>query len=358
MLQRRVNRVISPPVLPPLAIKDAAPLLLQAQAHYKDGNPFAAAHIYKMVIQGSTQPKHLQAARTALRREALTELTHFGTSEPGAYTRILAEYEPLAVFTPAEHAQLATMAPDSDQAEDAALAYLRKNSKGALRDVAQAVAQAAPQLRARAIEERTRAIAQKAQSDEAERLAKIRNARERELIWARAKDSCLLYQSMTEGTLDIRWTGECQDDYATGTGTLQHLGTNDRVLYQYDGPMMFGKREGTGTSWWFNGNRYEGGYRRGIPEGVGKFWWANGDRYEGEYRNGDRTKGSYWWPNGSRYQGEFVDNKKTGQGTYWYPKTDDYYVGEWANDQRLNGILYWNDGRVKAIFSNGQRTDH
>lgn len=157
-LRQRVNRVISPPVLPPLAIKDAAPLLAQAQEHEKDGNPAAAAAIYKMVVQGGSQPRHQQAARAALRAQALDEFTYIGTREPGAYARTLAEYGALGVFPPVEQAQIAAMEPTSEQAEDAARDYLRKNPKGALRGVAEAVAQAAPQLRARETEEKRRLV--------------------------------------------------------------------------------------------------------------------------------------------------------------------------------------------------------
>ena len=148
--------MISPPITPPPAIKDAAPLLLQAQAHYKDGNPLAAMHIYKMVLQGSTQPKYQQAARAAIKPQALDELAHMGMREPGAYARILAEYETLGVFTPAEQKQLAAMAPDAGQAEDVARNYQRYNPKGALRDVAEATIQAVTQLRAREAEKKRR----------------------------------------------------------------------------------------------------------------------------------------------------------------------------------------------------------
>ncbi len=156
-LKRRANRVISPPVTPPLAIKDAAPLLQQAQAHDKDGNPVAAAHIYKMIVQGSTQPKHLQAARAALRRQALDELNHMGTREPRAYGRILSEYGPLGIFTPSEQTQLAAMAPDAERSEDAARNYLRTSPKGTLRDVAEAVIKAAPEMHEQKAVEQQRA---------------------------------------------------------------------------------------------------------------------------------------------------------------------------------------------------------
>ena len=360
-LKRRANRVISPPVLPPLAIKDAAPLLLQAQEHERDGNPVAAATIYKMVLQGSSQPRHQQAARAGLRLQALDALTHTGTREPGAYTRLLAEYEPLGVFTPAEQTQLAAMAPESEQAEDAARDYLRKNSKGALRGLAEIVAQSAPQLRARAVEDlrrqadaSTRAATQKAQSDENERLATIRNARKDEKLWVRAKGSCRLYDSMSEGTLDIRWTGACKDDYASGDGIFQALGAEDRVLYQYEGSMVAGKRDGTGKVWWVGGDRFEGEYREGVRTGRGTYYWANGNWYVGDFQNNIRAgQGTFYWASGSRYQGSFVDGKRHGVGTYTWP-TGRYYQGYWENNEKLNGAEYASDGTLKAICTLGR----
>ena len=240
-LKRRANRVISPPVTPPLAIKDAAPLLQLAQAHDKDGNPVAAAHIYKMIVQGSTQPKHLQAARAALRRQALDELTHMGTREPGAYARILAEYEPLAVFTSTEQIQIAAMAPDSESAEGAARDYLRKTSKGALRELADAIAKAAPELRSREKEEKQRTALQKLREEDQGRLERIRTVPAGEMRWVRAPGGCLINDAISRGTLDISWSGECKDGYADGNGVYQHLGPQGTVLWQFEGKMIGGK---------------------------------------------------------------------------------------------------------------------
>ena len=241
-LKRRVNRVISPPVTPPLAIKDAAPLLQQAQAHDKEGNPFAAAHIYKMVIQSSTQPKHLQVARAALRRHALDELIHMGTREPGAYARILGEYEPLGVFNTAEQLHLENMAPHNTYAEDSARDYLSRNAKGTLRGVAESVANAAPELRAREVEEKQRTQHAKLQEEEKERLERIRTVPPGKSRWVAVKGGCQINDTLAPGTFDITWTGGCKDGFAEGIGVYQHLNSQNDVLYNYEGELVRGKQ--------------------------------------------------------------------------------------------------------------------
>lgn len=240
-LRQRVNRVVSPPVLPAPKIKDAAPLLLEAQAHDKDSNPAAAAYIYKLVLQGAEQPRHQQAARAALKRHALEELTDVGTRQPATYAMTLDAYEPLGVFSPAERAQLAAMAPDSESAENAARDYLRKNPKGALREVADAIAKAAPELRAREREQKQRAAQQKLREEDQDRLEQIRTVPTGEIRWVRAPGGCLINDAISRGTLDISWSGECKDGYADGNGVYQHLGPQGTVLWQFEGKMIGGK---------------------------------------------------------------------------------------------------------------------
>lgn len=166
------------------------------------------------------------------RRQALDELTHMGTREPGAYARILAEYEPLAVFTSTEQIQIAAMAPDSESAEGAARDYLRKNSKGALRELADAIAKAAPELRSREKEEKQRTALQKLRGENQGRLERIRTVPAGEMRWVRAPGGCLINDAISRGTLDISWSGECKDGYADGNGVYQHLGPQGTVLWQ------------------------------------------------------------------------------------------------------------------------------
>ena len=72
----------------------------------------------------------------------------------------------------------------------------------------------------------------------------------------------------------------------------------------YRGCMKKGKREGQGTYFYSNGNRYEGEWKDDRKEGHGKFYWKEGDCYEGEWKNGDMNgQGTYFYTSGSRYEG-------------------------------------------------------
>lgn len=337
-LRQRVNRVISPSVPPIAKIKDPGRLLLEAQAHEKNDNPKAVKLIYKLVLQGSEQAQHQKAARTALRRYAVDELVELGTSRPAMYAKIIDAYEPLGVFTEAERNQLASIAPDAKQPEEAARDYLRKNPKGSLREVAQAVAAAAPGWRVKLAdeaklkeEELARAKEQELQAQEAERLTTIRNASEKKNALVRAKGSCLIYTNIVEGARDVRWTGECADDYATGSGTFEILGAEDRVLFRYDGPMVMGRLEGRGTARWIDGRKYDGDFSSSYMTGQGTEHSAIGETYQGEFLYGFRHgKGTYTW------------------------KTGKYFIGTWSKGERFNGAMYAQNGDVLGYCNLGK----
>ena len=45
-------------------------------------------------------------------------------------------------------------------------------------------------------------------------------------------------------------------------------------------------KEGRGTFFYFNGDRYEGEYKNDKKEGYGMYFYNNGDREMGNYING------------------------------------------------------------------------
>ena len=105
---------------------------------------------------------------------------------------------------------------------------------------------------------------------------------------------------------------------------------------KYIGQVVNGIREGKGTWYGFNGDRYEGEWKNDKKEGKGIYYHNNGDRYEGDYRNGE----------------------KEGKGIYYYnrePFKGDVYEGDWRNGKREGkGIYYWNDGdrRMGDYYNN------
>lgn len=314
-LRQRVNRVISPPVLPAPKIKDAAPLLQEAQAHEKDNNPAAAAYIYKLVLQGAEQPRHQQSARVALKRQVLETLVEVGVSKPATYALTLDTYEPLEIFNSAERTQLAAMSPGADQPENAAREYLRKNPKGTLREVAQAVLTAAPGWRQQLAEEQKR----REEEEEEKRLQQIRTAPNGKQVWVRTKEGCRIFDHIPQETLDVTWNGHCQDGLASGPGSYQRLGANGVTLFQYEGSLLAGRMDGFAKVDFGIKGIYEGDFRDGKLHGRGKYLWKEGKRYEGDFRdNAIAGRGTLWETSGKYFQGEFVDNAPM-HGTVYGP---------------------------------------
>ena len=80
---------------------------------------------------------------------------------------------------------------------------------------------------------------------------------------------------------------------------------------KYIGQVVYGKAEGKGTWYGYNGNIYEGEWKNNKQEGKGIFYYNNGDRYEGDFRNSKfEGKGIYYYNNGDRYEGEWKNEKK------------------------------------------------
>lgn len=125
---------------------------------------------------------------------------------------------------------------------------------------------------------------------------------------------------------------------------------------KYTGSRVNGKKYGTGTYVWANGNTYEGEFSDDLMHGKGKlniigkgtyegdfvagkksgqgtFVFANGDIYTGSWlddkMNGD---GKYTFVNGDSYSGLFANNMFNGKGTY-YVKGGNSYSGTWSNNK-------------------------
>lgn len=326
-LRQRVNRVISPPALPASRIKDAAALLLEAQAHEKDGNPAAAAYIYKLVVQTAEQPRQQQSARAALKRQTLEALVEAAVHKPAIYAVTLDATESLGIFNPAERTHLAAMSPGVDLPENAAWEYLRKNPKGTLREVAQAVMTAAPGWREQLAEEQRRREAE----GEEKRLQQIRTASRGSPIWVRTKEGCRIFDYIPQGTLDVTWSGHCQDGLASGPGSYRKLGANGVTLVHYEGSLIAGKLEGFAKVDYGINGIYEGEFRNGNLHGRGKYIWKNeGKRFEGDFRDNAMAQGTLWESSGRYFKGDFADNRP------------------------MNGTVYGPDGKSLWSLVNGE----
>ncbi|AUI67729.1 hypothetical protein [Beggiatoa leptomitoformis] len=88
---------------------------------------------------------------------------------------------------------------------------------------------------------------------------------------------------VADAYLNGRYTGECKDGKAHGTGTAIGKDT-------YKGQFSVGELQGYGLYTWSDGDRYCGSFKNGKIEGVGVMLYINGSRKEGIWQDGKLTK--------------------------------------------------------------------
>ena len=114
---------------------------------------------------------------------------------------------------------------------------------------------------------------------------------------------------------------------------------------KYTGSRLNGKKTGTATYVWNNGNVYEGEFKDDLMNGNGKLYIVGKGTYEGKFVNGKKVgKGTYTFTNGDSYTGEWLDDKMEGEGKYTFANGD-VYSGNFSNNM-FNGYgTYTKDGR-------------
>jgi hypothetical protein len=81
-----------------------------------------------------------------------------------------------------------------------------------------------------------------------------------------------------------------------------------------------------------DGDVYEGEFVKGLKNGHGTEWFKNGDKYCGEYVNSKfhgkgilfYILGVYGWKNGSKYDGDFVNGIRCGKGKWSSGEGEDF----------------------------------
>ena len=102
---------------------------------------------------------------------------------------------------------------------------------------------------------------------------------------------------------------------------------------------------------------YEGYFTADKKQGIGKYCYSNGDIYNGywfdDLRNGF---GILKYHDGDWYEGMFVKDIKNGIGIYYEKKGNEYYLGEWAQDNK-EGIatIYNQNWTYEGTVKNGVR---
>ncbi|MGC7402384.1 MORN repeat-containing protein [Pandoraea pneumonica] len=145
--------------------------------------------------------------------------------------------------------------------------------------------------------------------------------------WINDAKGCRFWSSdppMPAITWTATWTGACKSGFGDGDGTLVWF-RNGVFDQQFDGVLTQGKRSGTGTYRWANGNRYEGVFVDDARTGKGKFFFNFGVRYEGDFVAGKMTgQGIMYFTNGDRYEGGLVDGAYSGHGTIYHANGSNY----------------------------------
>jgi hypothetical protein len=128
---------------------------------------------------------------------------------------------------------------------------------------------------------------------------------------------------------------------------------------RYKGELKNGLPNGKGIKHLYNVVSYiDGNFVDGFAEGYGKqtfehswegtfeqTWVKIQPYYEGEFkRNEFHGKGTYYYGNGNYYKGDWKDSKYNGQGAYYSKRLDKTWVGEFKNDEKVEGN--WVNGEI------------
>ena len=120
---------------------------------------------------------------------------------------------------------------------------------------------------------------------------------------------------------------------------------------RYKGEWKNGLPNGKGIKHFYKNDSYvEGNFVDSFAEGYGKqlfeqTWEKSVPYYEGEFkRNGWNGKGEYHYGDGDYYKGMWKDSKYHGQGAAYSQRLNRTWVGEYKNDEKIEGN--WVKGEI------------
>jgi hypothetical protein len=120
---------------------------------------------------------------------------------------------------------------------------------------------------------------------------------------------------------------------------------------RYKGEWKNGLPNGKGIKHAYKDDSYiYGNFVDGFSEGYGKqtfeqTWEKTQPYYEGEFnRNNYDGKGEYHYGDGDYYKGMWKDSKYNGQGAAYSKRLDRTWVGEYKNDEKVEGN--WVKGEI------------
>ena len=125
---------------------------------------------------------------------------------------------------------------------------------------------------------------------------------------------CKIFNPQPKENETVKWSGECVNGYANGTGKLEWF--IDRELIEvYEGAMSEGWATGECNLISRDGYRYTGSWKKSTQSGFGIAETSDGYKYEGNWKNGKQHGwGTLIQPNGESISGEWVDGELVNTG--------------------------------------------
>ena len=114
-------------------------------------------------------------------------------------------------------------------------------------------------------------------------------------------------------------------------------------LSRYKGEWKNGLPNGKGIKHYYKTDSYiEGNFVDSFAHGYCKqtfeqTWEKTVPYYEGEFKRNNWVKGEYHYGDGDYYKGEWKDGKYNGQGAAYSLRTNRTWVGEYKNDEKVEG---------------------
>ena len=119
---------------------------------------------------------------------------------------------------------------------------------------------------------------------------------------------------------------------------------------RYKGEWKNGLPNGKGIKHYYKTDSYiEGNFVDSFAHGYCKqtfeqTWEKTVPYYEGEFKRNQWVKGEYHYGDGDYYKGEWKDGKYNGQGAAYSLRTNRTWVGEYCNDEKVEGN--WVKGEI------------
>lgn len=138
-----------------------------------------------------------------------------------------------------------------------------------------------------------------------------------------------------------KYEGEWFDNKKHGYGTYWVKNEKKKLVRSYTGQFLADHKNGKGTMYFSNGDRYDGYWEEDQMSGFGRMVYANGDVYVGHWASNQRNGyGVFTKNNGDYYEGNWLMNNREGYGSFYFAETQKVIIGEWVNDSPKVSVLY------------------